>query len=125
MKQYIWFIILGILTLIIIFSVLQKKERVSFQKLPIDIKNRIKRDFPDPQDFKEVLDLIGIVQEDTLNVGSEQLIRCILIIAKNDKNKIKEIIDEKDYYGDPRDVIMIAMEVPGNKNDHGMTPFEN
>ncbi len=68
--------------------------------------------------------MIKIVNEANLNVGNIQLIRSILIIADIDKNKIRSMINS-DYYGDPRDVIMEAMNIPGNSNDYGKTLFKN
>lgn len=105
-----------------------KTEKVAEQKittnLPEDIINRIQKKFPNQTEQKEIIELFNNIKKRRLNVGAEQLIRSILIIADEDIEKIREIIDSK-FYGDPRDVIMTAMSVPGNKNDHGMNPFEN
>lgn len=92
--------------------------------LPKDIFNQLKKDFQNDQDFKEVeMMLHGVQEDDRLNVGSAQLIRSILIIAKGDKAKIREII-ESTYYGDPRDVIMMGMGVSDNQSNYGIDPFE-
>lgn len=91
--------------------------------LPDDIKMRINQRFPNPRDYEEVMKMMGEIGRDTFTVGKDQLIRSILIIANQDKDKIRQIVDSN-YYGDGRDVIMEAMGIPGNTNDHGMTPFE-
>jgi Glu-tRNA(Gln) amidotransferase subunit E-like FAD-binding protein len=92
--------------------------------IPDDINKRIRELFPDEKTNKEVLKLINDkVYNATLNVGPDQLTRSILIIAESDKNKIEEII-KSHFYGDPRDVIMMAMRQPGNNNNHGLTPFD-
>jgi len=135
--ERIYFLIGAMILYLIYMNFFQKKESQekdsiindhskNFSQLPTDIQNRIKIDFPNQDDFNEVSELIQLVQNDgNLGVGEIQLIRCLLIIAKKDKNKLREIIIVKDYYGDPRDVIMEAMGIPGNRNDHGITPFEN
>ncbi|MFK7921898.1 MAG: hypothetical protein AB8H47_08070 [Bacteroidia bacterium] len=89
--------------------------------LPIDIQKRIEQDFGLDQEVQEMIDF---VQNDiALNVGSVQLIRSILLVAKGDKTKLKEIIDSR-YYGDPRDVIMMGMGASDQKSNYGMNPFK-
>lgn len=93
--------------------------------LPRDIDRRIKKLYPDHRDYHEVLNMLSATMEDkNLSVGADQLIRSMLIIAEQDKAKLREIIDSN-FYSDPRDVIMEAMAKPGNTNDHGMTSFED
>jgi len=84
---------------------------------------RINQKFKNPTENKEVMKMMDEIGTATFMVGKDQLIRSILIIADKDKNKIRQIIDSN-YYGDDRDVIMESMGIPGNINDHGMTPFE-
>jgi len=91
--------------------------------LPPDIIKKVKQLFPNPEESDKVLKILRPIKEEGLNVGADQLIRSILIIAEGDMEKIKKIIDSH-YYGDPRDVIMEAMQKDGNNNDHGMTPFQ-
>jgi len=63
---------------------------------------------------EEVLSLLNCIKKENINVGVLQLQRAILKIAKGDINMIKEIIDQN-FYNDPRDVIMMAIE--NCKND--------
>lgn len=118
---------LQIIVIIIVAAFLSylliKGKRVKEYVLPNDIKTHIDEQFPNPNEKQEVLGMMKDIGQNSFNVGKDQLIRSILIIAQNDKSKIKRIIDS-DYYGDPRDVIMEAMGVPGNNNDHGITPFK-
>lgn len=93
-------------------------------QIPDDILRRIKNKFPNKEDQAEVIRLVKKVNTEILNVGNAQLIRSILIIADTNKTKMKTII-ESGYYGDPRDVIVEALGIQGNTNDHGMTPFED
>lgn len=90
-------------------------------QLPPDIIRRVKRDFS-LEEFAAVEKLLIGVQEDNINVGSAQLIRSILIIAKGDIHKIQEIIKSR-YRGDPRDVIMAAMAVSGHTANYGNDPL--
>ena len=121
-------IVIVLLILILQFFKIEKnrvneKAKVEYL-LPEDIKIRINQKFPNPVDQKEVLKMMNEIGKDTFMVGKGQLIRSILLIADKDKNKIREIINSN-YYGDGRDVIMEAMGIPGNTNDHGMTSFES
>lgn len=90
------------------------------EELPIDIRERVKQDFGHDAEVQKMIDF---VRKDNLNVGVDQLLRSILIIAKGDKNKLKEIIDTR-YHGDPRDVIMMGMGVSDHKSNYGMKPFD-
>ena len=92
-------------------------------QLSHDIQNRIDHKFPNPADHKDVMDMMEEIGKASSNVGKDQLIRSILIIADTDKSKIRQILDSN-FHGDPRDVIMAAMGIPGNSNQYGQTPFE-
>jgi len=59
----------------------------------------------------------------SLNVGPEQLSRSILILSDGDIEEVKEII-AKNFYGDPRDVIMMAEAELDNPGHYGNIPFE-
>jgi len=69
---------------------------------------------------EEVLSLLNCIKKENINVGVLQLQRAILKIAKGDINMIKEIIDQN-FYNDPRDVIMMAIEK--GLNNSGMSPL--
>lgn len=123
------FIIISLIVIGTIISLFAKYKTESSGKgekynLPLDIKDRVNSKWSSAEDRSEVYEMLNEIGRDRFNVGKDQLIRSILIIADNDKTKIRKIIDE-DYYGDPRDVIMEAMGVDGNTNDHGLSPFED
>ncbi len=68
-------------------------------------------------------ELISSLWTENLNVGPAQLARSILTISNDDLNKIIEIA--KDFYGDPRDVIMIAEGRLGNPGHYFIEPFND
>lgn len=90
--------------------------------IPKDVLVDIKRFYPSEADYDEVIGLFTIVSTARLNVGVEQLMRCILILAENDLCKIREIIRSK-YWGDPRDVVVAAKGKVQRKRDAGMRTF--
>ncbi|MEL6250482.1 MAG: hypothetical protein AAFR87_00620 [Bacteroidota bacterium] len=92
--------------------------------LPIDIEKRIKRDFPKAKDYENVRALLSEIDRSYINVGKEQLIRSMLLIAKGNPDKIQEIIDTN-FHHDPRDVIMMAMGISDNTSNYGIDPFED
>lgn len=92
-------------------------------QIPKDIILKLKQDFKNDNEYDEALKLILHIRQENLNVGWVQLSRSIILIADGNIRKLKQII-ESGYYGDPRDVIMEMMQIPGNTNDHGLTPFE-
>ena len=92
--------------------------------LPIDIEKRIKRDFPEGKDYENVRALLSGIDQSYINVGKDQLIRSMLLIADGNPQKIQEIIDSN-FHHDPRDVIMMAMGVSDNTSNYGIDPFED
>jgi len=93
------------------------------KELPPDILFRLKKDFKDPKEYEEALVLISQVQKDALNVGWVQLTRAMIILAKGDLSKMKEM-RESGYHGDPRDLLGEMMNLPGQTNNWGLTPFD-
>ena len=91
-------------------------------ELAIDIEKRIKRDFPEEKDYNNVRALLSGIDRSYINVGKEQLIRSMLLIANGNPQKIQEIIDSN-FYHDPRDVIMMAMGISDNTSNYGIDPF--
>ena len=103
-------------------------------KIPNDIVNRLKKDYPNPNDsmgkssiiwktsgfkrklmpsffvrkMQDALDVVNHVKNDTLNVGWIQLVRSMIILAEGDIKAFKNI-KRNGYMGDPRDVIMTMM----------------
>lgn len=118
-------IILVVIVLSLLIKFTLKSTEVNLKKsLAIDIRERVKLKWNSDKDRQDVFNMLSEVLNDNFNVGKDQLIRSILIIADNNKSKIRSIIDSN-YYGDPRDVIMKAMGIEGNNNDHGLSPFQN
>lgn len=95
----------------------------SENEIPADIIAKLKKDYPKEEDYKQAMAVVNHIKEDVLNVGWEQLSRAIILIANGELSKMKEIVD-RGYYGDPRDVIMAMMSIPGHENNHGSTPLE-
>ena len=91
--------------------------------IPEDILHQLRKDFKAPADYQRALELIQQVSREPLNVGWVQLSRALILISAGDVQKMKSIIDSG-FYGDPRDVILQMMALPGHRNDHGMTPFD-
>jgi len=119
MKNTLWIaLVFGMITGLLNLAL----EEHPHKPIPKDILQKIEELFPNQEDRQLILKLVHEIQEDKWNVGSDQLIRSMLILSGPDKEKFQAIIDAR-FYGDPRDVILRAMSVPGNTNDHGMTPF--
>lgn len=74
--------------------------------LPDDIIREINSKFME-SDVSAILDLCLKVKNDSLNVGPDQLIRCMILLSGGDRIKMEEIRNLK-YWGDPRDVISTA-----------------
>ena len=90
--------------------------------LPIDIERKTDQLFIDLKDNQEVKKLIQRLWTTTLNVGEDQLARSILTISGGDIQKLKDFI--KDFYGDPRDVIMAAERQLGNPGHYFIPTFD-
>ena len=90
--------------------------------LPIDIERKIDQLFIDLKDNQEVKKLILRLWTTTLNVGEDQLARSILTISGGDIQKLKDVI--KEFYGDPRDVIMTAERLLGNPGHYFIPTFD-
>ncbi|MEL7532449.1 MAG: hypothetical protein AAFN10_14110 [Bacteroidota bacterium] len=91
------------------------------ESLPIDIQQKITQDFGQDAEVQEMVEFV--LNDKAINVGVNQLMRSILIVAKGDKTKMKAIIDSR-YHGDPRDLIMLAMGLSDQQSNYGMQPFE-
>lgn len=87
-----------------------------------DILQRIRKDFPAIADRVEVINLFQSVSPETINVGIEQLQRSILVIAAGNITEVQRIFDTG-FYGDPRDLIMIAEAKTGYPGSYGSLPL--
>ena len=90
--------------------------------LPEDVRRKIEALFPERQDAQAATKVCENVLTETLNVGPIQLIRAMLILSKGDLMMLKEIQD-KDYYGDPRDVLLLANNLDGGVSNYGQNAF--
>lgn len=90
--------------------------------LPDDIILEIRRRFSSPADRKAVQEKLESLSGRYLNVGAEQLARCILIVTEGSVQKVEALFDTT-FGGDPRDVIMSAMAATDNGSHWGMAAF--
>ena len=91
--------------------------------LPKDILKKINDDYKKKTENIYVKNKLLSLYTKNINIGFEQLIRCILIIANGRKNIIDKIFEEN-FYNDPRDVVMEAMAIDNSIN-YGNSEFEN
>ena len=101
----------------------RSKYNLIIKFLPKDIVNKINNDFKKKTENIFVKNKLLSIYTINLTVSAEQLIRCILIIADKKKSVIEEIF-EKNFYNDPRDVIMEAM-ARDNTIYYGINEFKN
>jgi len=88
-----------------------------------DILQRIMKDFAGIADRVAVINLFQSVSPETINVGIEQLQRSILVIAGGNISEVQRIF-ETTFYGDPRDLLMIAEAKAGYPGTYGSIPFQ-
>jgi len=91
-------------------------------RLPADIQEEIKRQFPSEPEQTEMGRQLDSLHEFTLLVGVEQLARGILILANGDSSVVLEIF-ASDFYGDPRDVLVAANDAEQSSN-YGNNRFD-
>jgi hypothetical protein len=91
--------------------------------IPDDIKEKISQLFNSPADRQEAEQLLQSLWTTSLNVGSGQLARSILVLSEGQISAIREII-ESGFHGDPRDIIMDAEKKAGNPGHYFSTPFD-
>ena len=90
--------------------------------LPKDIENKIDRIFA-VTERAEIKRLLLDLWSRNLNVGADQLARSILYLSDGNLDKLRTIF-EKEFYGDPRDVIMMAEEKAGNPKHYFIISFD-
>lgn len=88
-----------------------------------DILQRIMKDFTGIVDRVTVINLFQSVSQETINVGIEQLQRSILVIAAGNITEVQRIFDTG-FYGDPRDLIIIAEAKAGYPGCYGSFAFQ-
>lgn len=92
--------------------------------LPKDISQRIEQTFSSLVEREYVTSQLNSLWAMDLNVGADQLARCILILTDGKFEIFREIFNTN-FYGDPRDLIMNAMEKSGNKTHWGINKLDN
>jgi Glu-tRNA(Gln) amidotransferase subunit E-like FAD-binding protein len=91
------------------------------KKLPIDIELKINELFAQDVEKETVKEMMLNLWTESFNVGTEQLVRSILILSNGSLEEIKKII--RNFNGDPRDVIMAAENKVGNPGHFFLDPF--
>jgi len=82
-----------------------------------DIVKKINKELPRDVEKSQLINLVKQVYEMGLNVGHNQLIRCMLELSNFQPKKFKLIMDSN-FKGDPRDIILEAyMFWPPKKSD--------
>lgn len=87
--------------------------------LPIDIKDRISRDFPDQREQIKMIEFISEIFRREWNIGSDQFCRAIVILIDGDV----ELIEHYKSVSDPRDVVRSAERKLGNPGHYFTQPF--
>lgn len=90
--------------------------------LPNDILKKIGQDFISLKDKEDVAAKLATLWATNLNVGPDQLARCILILSEGNIEIVNEIF-ESNFYGDPRDLILSAIEKSGKTINYGIDKF--
>lgn len=93
------------------------------KKLPPDIEHKIDFLFHDLSDRQYVKNLMLGLWDISLNVGADQMARSIIFLAEGNVSMVKDIF-EREFYGDPRDVIMMAEKKSGNPGHFFMITFD-
>jgi hypothetical protein len=91
------------------------------KKMPKDILDKMKTDFKSIDEIEYIKNKLFSLYSINLNVGAEQLMRSILVIANGKIDLFNKIFDT-DFYNDPRDVIMEAMSI-NDKINYGLEKF--
>jgi hypothetical protein len=91
--------------------------------LPADVYVKITELFANDVERKKAEILLGsLLTDERLNVSPIQVARSILAIAQGDLGVVQKIFDTT-YYGDPRDVIMIAVAKSTDNLEYFCKPF--
>ena len=91
--------------------------------LPPDILEYIQQHFSIHEEQVEVKNQLESLWALSLNVGPDQLARSLLVVCEGKVYKLKEII-QNGFYGDPRDVIMMAEAMLGHPGHYFMSAFD-
>lgn len=91
--------------------------------LPKDIDIKIDHLFTSSAERQEVKKLLADLFTTSLNVGPAQLSRSILTLSDGKLTEVKNIIEQK-FFGDPRDIIMMAEKKAGNPEHYFIPSFD-
>ena len=91
--------------------------------IPEDIERKVAelfQNFDEQNEAKKLLTTLWAIQ---LNVGAAQLARSVLTISGSEIDKLK-LVFESNFYGDPRDTIMMAERLLGNPSHYFIPTFD-
>jgi len=91
--------------------------------LPRDIEEKINQLFLLSEENQEVKVLVQNLWSIYLGVGADQLARSILVLSEGNISKLRDIFLQE-FYGDPRDVIMMAEYKVGNPGHYFIPTFD-
>ena len=91
--------------------------------LPDDILREITATFTNEQERQHVAEKLYSLYHMSLNVGPEQLARCVLVMAGGNVEKLDALFAST-FGGDPRDLIMAAMDKAGGGVHYGLATFK-
>jgi hypothetical protein len=92
-------------------------------KIDKDIIDKINQLFDDKRDKNEIVEIFSRLTSKDLNVGVNQIARCLLVLSDGDIEIIKTII-RKDFYGDPRDIILLGEKKLGYPGHYFLKSFD-
>ncbi len=92
--------------------------------MPEDILKMLRKLFPDLPDQQETESFIQSLWQIPLNVGPEQLARAVLHLSDGNIDELRRI-KNSEFFGDPRDLIMMANEKPDHRGagEYFIEPF--
>ena len=90
---------------------------------PKDIENKINQFFLNSEENQEVKQLIYGLWSTVLNVGADQLARSILTLSEGRIDELRNIF-QRNFYDDPRDVIMLAESKVKNPKHYFIPTFD-
>ena len=98
----------------------EKKRKEIFPK---DIEHKINQIFLNSEENQEVKQLIFGLWSTVLNVGADQLARSILTLSEGSIDELRNIF-QRNFYDDPRDVIMLAESKVGSPKHYFIPTFD-
>jgi len=94
----------------------------SSENVPQDILDRIVKDYGYFSEASESQDLIELLHERSLNVGCSQYSRAVLVLARGDIEKLRELAAIPE---DPRDILIQATKVSTDTGNCFAMPFRD